>query len=215
MRQESAFDEKARSSANARGLLQVLPNTARTLKKHIKPNDLYDPDINIEVGDAYLEKLFKKYNGKSEYVLASYNAGSTYIDKWLLRVPSENTMLFCDFIPFKETRTYVSIILRNYYWYFRLISEENNRLAQNILERSIKSRFKSERVQALLSGISATHSSITEPEKNLLNRIFIFGHTDRLNALSLNPNSQTSSVLHSGLDNYVISKEKHETIKNF
>ena len=187
MRQESAFDENARSTANARGLMQVLPNTAKTLRRSIKPNDLYDPDTNIEVGDAFLEKLFKKYDGKSEYVLASYNAGSQNLDKWLLRIPSENTMLFCDYIPFKETRSYVSIILRNYYWYSRILAEDNNRLTQNVLERSMKSRFKSERVQALISSTS-TEFLLNSLQKDLLNQIYLFGNEKRLSASSLSLN---------------------------
>ncbi|MES2614760.1 MAG: lytic transglycosylase domain-containing protein [Bdellovibrionota bacterium] len=185
MRQESAFDENARSFANARGLMQVLPNTAKTVRRSVRPNDLYNPDTNIELGDALLEKLFRKYDGKSEYVLASYNAGPANLDKWLTRIPSENTMLFSDFIPFKETRNYVSIILRNYYWYSIILSENENKFAQHVLERSQNSRFKSERVQALLASISEK-TSLTELQRNLLNRIYIFGEEGRLNALSMN-----------------------------
>lgn len=192
MRQESAFDENARSSANARGLMQVLPYVAKSLKHNVTPNDLYEPDTNIEIGSAFLEKLFKKYDGKSEYVLAAYNAGGSNLDKWLTRVPSENTMLFCDFIPFKESRTYVSIILRNYYWYSRILAEENNPITEKMLQRSLNARFKSERVQALLSPTLA----LTESQKKLLNGIYFFGNENRLSALAPNnkKNIQSDSL---------------------
>jgi soluble lytic murein transglycosylase-like protein len=182
MRQESAFDEFARSGANARGLMQLLPSTAKRIKRSIRPNDLYDPDTNIEVGQTYLETLFKKYDGKSEYVLAAYNAGASNVDKWLLRVPSENTMLFCDFIPYKETRNYISIILRNYYWYSRILLDDKSKFTRSVLNKSLSSQFKPKRVQALLSS-SSKEVSLTQEQKDMLNKIYIFGEDNHLSAL--------------------------------
>jgi soluble lytic murein transglycosylase len=174
VRQESAFDPFARSAANARGLMQILPTTAKSIKRKLSSSQLYDPEINLEVGIIYLNRLLKRYEGKIEYVLAAYNAGASNLDKWRDRVINENMMLFCDFIPFKETRSYVSLILRNYYWYSRLISEREDLFAKKVQQQSAKARWKSDRVAALLS---FTWKPEIEPKQRaLLDRIYIFGN---------------------------------------
>ena len=184
VRQESAFDPNARSSANARGLMQILPSTAKSIKRRINSSQLYEPDMNLEVGIAYLNRLLKRYDGRIEYVLAAYNAGASNLDKWRDRVVNENMMLFCDFMPFKETRSYVSLILRNYYWYSRIISEREDLFAKKIQQQSAKARWKSDRVAALLS---FTWKSEFEPkQKALLDRIYIFGDKTS-NITSINP----------------------------
>ncbi len=180
MRQESAFDEYARSGADARGLMQLLPSTAKAQKKHIHPNDLYDPTINIEIGKIYLEKLFKKYDGRSEYVLAAYNAGGANIDKWIGRVPLDNTLLFCDFIPFKETRTYVAIILRNFYWYSRLLEKQDDSLSKKILSQSKQAKWKPTSIQALLPPFPHHEAIQEEIRKTILGRVFLFGRNNVL-----------------------------------
>ncbi len=184
VRQESAFDPNARSSANARGLMQILPTTAKSVKRRISSNQLYDPEINLEVGIVYLNRLLRRYDGRIEHVLAAYNAGASNLDKWRDRVINENMMLFCDFMPFKETRSYVSLILRNYYWYSRLISEKEDLFAKKIQQQSAKARWKSDRVSALLS---FTWKPDIEPkQKALLDRIYIFGDKSS-NITSIDP----------------------------
>ncbi|APJ02976.1 lytic transglycosylase domain-containing protein [Silvanigrella aquatica] len=173
IRQESAFDRNARSGANARGLMQILPSTAKTIKRRTSAKQLYDADLNLEIGSAYLNKLLKRYDGHIEYVLAAYNAGSTNLDKWRERVSGDNMMLFCDFMPFRETRSYVSLILRNYYWYGRLLKEKEDAITKKVLVQSEHAHWKSDRVSALLS---YTWKSEFEPrQKALLDRIYIFG----------------------------------------
>ena len=174
MRQESAFDEYAHSVANARGLMQILPKTAKLIRKSLHSQDLYDPDTNIEIGELYLDKLFTKYEGKAEYVLAAYNAGPVNLDKWLTRVSQDNSMLFCDFIPYRETRSYISIILRNYYWYTKIISQSDEKIDKLMLKKSYESSFKSHRVQALIRS-TTQNASLSEAEKDLLNGIYVFG----------------------------------------
>jgi soluble lytic murein transglycosylase len=184
VRQESAFDPSARSSANARGLMQILPTTAKSIKRKLSSNQLYDPETNLEVGIAYLNRLLKRYDGRIEYVLAAYNAGASNLDKWRDRVINDNMMLFCDFMPFKETRSYVSLILRNYYWYSRIISEKEDLFAKKIQQQSAKARWKSDRVAALLSFI--WKSDFEPKQKALLDRIYIFGDKTS-NITSINP----------------------------
>jgi hypothetical protein len=65
-----------------------------------------------------------QYNGDVELTLAAYNADFTRVDRWVKRYPLDNKVLFMDFIPFRETRDYVSSILRNYFWYTQLYGAE-------------------------------------------------------------------------------------------
>ena len=123
MRQESAFNREAKSIAGARGLMQVMPATARMVAS-VRASRLDDPTTNIAVGVKYLLKRLDQYSGDVELTLAAYNAGFARVDDWKRRYTTDNKMLFLDFIPFKETREYVSAILRNYYWYVKLYSPE-------------------------------------------------------------------------------------------
>jgi soluble lytic murein transglycosylase len=120
-RQESAFNPLARSPANARGILQILPATARVLTGKRK-TDLYDPALNARLGTQFLSNLVER-TGSVELALAAYNAGPNRIPVWRDRYPSSDELLFLDLIPFQETRNYVSNILRNNYWYIRLYGE--------------------------------------------------------------------------------------------
>jgi soluble lytic murein transglycosylase len=124
IRQESAFNRQARSIVGARGLMQVMPLTARMMTSK-RTNSLYDPKTNINVGTKYLLKRLHQYSGDVELTLAAYNAGFGRVDNWRKRYPTENKMLFLDSIPFRETRDYVSMILRNYYWYVKLYDQDS------------------------------------------------------------------------------------------
>lgn len=117
-RQESGFNPNARSHANARGLLQIMPGTARHLTGK-RRNDLYNTEVNARLGVKYLSHLIEQF-GSVEYALAAYNAGPGRIPEWRGRYPTQDMALFLDLIPFKETRGYVTNILRNNYWYERI-----------------------------------------------------------------------------------------------
>ncbi len=119
IRQESAFNTQARSPAGARGLMQIMPQTARSVAS-VSARQLFNPAINIKVGSKYFLKRLRQYEGDVEYTLAAYNAGFSRVDQWKKRYPTDNKMLFIDFIPFRETRDYVALILRNYFWYVSL-----------------------------------------------------------------------------------------------
>lgn len=149
IRQESAFDPLARSGADARGLMQLLPSTASKWLANSK-QELYDPSQNVRVGVKYMETLFKRYDGNVEHVLAAYNAGLKNLDRWRQRFPNTNTLMFMDLIPFKETRTYVAIILRNAYWYGRLMALQRDPAGSILVKKSIQAKWRSVTVQNLL-----------------------------------------------------------------
>jgi len=98
IRQESGFDPSARSSAGAMGLMQLMPDTAKSLGV----KDAYDPTQNLEGGARMLRGLIDRYGGRLDLALAAYNAGSGAVDKYH-GVP-----------PFAETRSYVQAILGDY-----------------------------------------------------------------------------------------------------
>jgi len=131
IRQESAFNPRAISAANARGLMQLLPSTGRRLARGMKlarpsPARLHDPVLNIRLGMRYFSDLLKQFNGETEKALASYNAGEHRVEAWMNEGSYADTAEFVDTIPFSETRNYVKIISRNYYFY-RSLYQENRR----------------------------------------------------------------------------------------
>lgn len=122
IRQESTFDPKALSKANAYGLMQLLPSTARTVARQMKLRRpalarLYDPDTNIRLGTKHLADLLQKFNGQEDKALAGYNAGVHRVDLWMSDEPFEDSAEFVETIPFTETRNYVKSIYRNYWFY--------------------------------------------------------------------------------------------------
>ena len=127
IRQESAFNPKAKSHAGARGLMQLMPATARMFWKRMKIKDMYKEKNNLSIGIKYLENLTRKNEGNLIYTLASYNAGEGNLRKWKRSIfKSENPLVNLEAIPFKETRNYVKYIYRNYFFY-KLLSGDQNR----------------------------------------------------------------------------------------
>lgn len=130
MKQESAFNEKAHSAANAMGLMQVIPKLATRLSKKFevpykKSQDLYDPTINIQLGSFELMEQVKKQNGQLVYVAAAYNAGPGALANWLKNRKRENILEFIEEIPYDETRTYVKLIVRNKLFYERISDKDS------------------------------------------------------------------------------------------
>ena len=114
-RQESAFFTEAVSSAGARGLLQLLPTTAKPLaKKHAINYDseysLHEPKINVEIGTVYLKNLKDQMHSHTILATASYNAGPTRTLRWLPEEQQEAD-IWIESIPYKETREYVKNVL--------------------------------------------------------------------------------------------------------
>lgn len=124
IRQESSFNPNTKSPVGATGLMQIMPRTAKDLKKRVVTDkELLDPSSNIQLGARYFAALVKEFKNDHMKALASYNAGSGNVRKWMKRYPVDNPLLFVDLIPFDETREYVAGILRNQYWYSKLYPE--------------------------------------------------------------------------------------------
>jgi soluble lytic murein transglycosylase len=117
IRQESAFNPTAISHANAVGLMQLLPSTARTVAREIKLRrfstpQLTDPVINMKLGAHHFRALSDQF-GAPEYALAAYNAGAERVQEWMAAGKYRDLPEFVESIPFTETREYVQAILRN------------------------------------------------------------------------------------------------------
>ncbi|MXN87998.1 transglycosylase SLT domain-containing protein [Pasteurella canis] len=129
-RQESAWKHNVSSHANARGLMQLLPTTAKqTAQKSELPyfheNQLFDPFDNIMLGTAHLQELYEKYGNNRILIAAAYNAGVSRVDRWLAKANSQLTMAeFIASIPFYETRGYVQNVL-TYDLYYQILQQHS------------------------------------------------------------------------------------------
>lgn len=129
IRQESGFDEGARSRSDALGLTQLLPTTGRaTARKHKYPapkrGTFFEPEWNVKVGAAYFADQTQKF-GAVHFALAAYNAGPNRVSAWKARPGCpQDPDLFTESIPFRETRGYVRRILAGYWEYDRLYPAE-------------------------------------------------------------------------------------------
>ena len=130
-RQESLFRVNAVSYANAIGLMQITPGTARVLARQLKVSmrrprrDLKNIKKNLRLGSYYLKKLRKRYRfEKSPQVamVAAYNAGEYAVDQWIDKIKIKNPLLWIEAIPFRQTRNYVKYVLSNKKIYETLIN---------------------------------------------------------------------------------------------
>jgi soluble lytic murein transglycosylase-like protein len=129
--QESNFITTATSRAGARGIMQLMPGTARQVSAEMRSaaanggaaavvGDLADPAFNIEVGQTYMEALRDSPHteGLLPKVIAAYNAGPGSVQRWNQSLDDRgDPLLFIASIPFRETRHYVEVVLRNYWMY--------------------------------------------------------------------------------------------------
>ncbi|MBC7458436.1 MAG: lytic transglycosylase domain-containing protein, partial [Bdellovibrionaceae bacterium] len=126
IKQESGFNPESRSHADAFGLMQVIPRLAKSLAKKYKieafkkPEDLFNPLINIELGTYELKDQVERQNGQLSFVASAYNAGPNALSRWVSREPILDMFEFIENIPYDETRSYVKIIARNMLFYQRL-----------------------------------------------------------------------------------------------
>lgn len=113
MRAESSFTPVATSPVGARGLMQLMPQTAAMVLhvKKIEPERLYDPELNIRLGTKHLRELIDKFGGNQTAVIASYNAGAHNVNRWLKTYANLKGEEFIESIPFSETRDYVKKVL--------------------------------------------------------------------------------------------------------
>ncbi|MDJ0683127.1 MAG: lytic transglycosylase domain-containing protein [Alphaproteobacteria bacterium] len=123
IRQESAFDQAAISSAGARGLMQLMPATAKSVARSVglsyrKSALTVDPIYNIRLGDHYLAELIDDFDGSLIMALAGYNAGPHRVRRWVdrngdPRLGVHEALDWIEQIPFSETRNYVQRVLEN------------------------------------------------------------------------------------------------------
>ncbi len=133
IRQESEFNDQARSHADALGLMQLLPSTAKGVAKRLglgysRNKLVLDPAYNVTLGRRYLEEMIQRYGGTYILALTSYNAGPHRTDKWLKsngdpRRTSTDFVLWVEAIPFAETRNYVMRVLEGLTVYRNLLGQ--------------------------------------------------------------------------------------------
>jgi soluble lytic murein transglycosylase len=138
VRQESSFNVKAKSSSGARGLMQLMPQTARYVsRKRGLPfaarRLTEDPHYNILLGDWYLDSMLERFGGHLVLALSAYNAGPGSVERWLKSlgrpgVDIESTLAFIERIPYGETKRYVKKVLANFTMYRRLRDEKDAKL---------------------------------------------------------------------------------------
>ena len=133
IRKESGFNPHAVSGAGARGLMQLMPQTAqligRDLGRDISVRDLTaDPQLNVTLGEAYFLQKLERFKGHKELTLAGYNAGPLNSEKWIARYGDPrgddiDFLTWLEMIPYSETRDYVRRVMANYRVYQNLLEE--------------------------------------------------------------------------------------------
>jgi soluble lytic murein transglycosylase len=141
-RQESAFDTNAVSTANARGLLQIQPDTAREAARSLglpfaEERLTADPGYNAILGGAYLRTLLDRYDGSLVLAMAAYNAGLSRVDEWLGRYGDPrragvDPIDWIERIPFAETRNYVQRVIENLQVYRAILGEPELKIAADL-----------------------------------------------------------------------------------
>jgi peptidoglycan lytic transglycosylase len=132
MRQESRFVNRARSSAGASGVMQIMPATARWIarqmgiRKH-RGSDLYSLDTNIRMGTWYLKYILDKFEGHPVLATAAYNAGPSRAQRWRGGLPLEGA-IYVETIPYLETRDYVRKVMYNAMRYADIFGHETTSL---------------------------------------------------------------------------------------
>ncbi|MCG7499851.1 murein transglycosylase [Vibrio sp. Of7-15] len=127
-RQESAMYSQARSPVGARGLMQLMPTTAKYTAKKLGDKykgdaSLYDVGTNIRLGSSYLKSLLEQYDNNRIFAFAGYNAGPNRVKRWRKRSAGNlDAYAFIESIPFKETRGYVQNVLMFETYYRNLLN---------------------------------------------------------------------------------------------
>ena len=134
MRAETFFRAQAISPVGARGLMQLMPHTARKVASlmegwKFRERQLLEPEVNIRLGGRYLKRLLTKFGGNIPLAVAAYNAGPHRVESWLSQFGKLDVDEFIEHIPFVETRNYVKKVVNNFSVYKRLYSTEKRSLA--------------------------------------------------------------------------------------
>ena len=141
-RQESAWNSRANSPAGARGLMQLIPKTAKEIANKVGISDykrtdqLFNPSMNIQLGTSYLDHVYQMFNENRILAAAAYNAGPHRVNYWLANSRGQiNAIAFIESIPFTETRNYVKNVLSYNMFYDHFMSKSNNVLTQDEWQR--------------------------------------------------------------------------------
>ena len=121
---ESNFNENAKSSSDAIGLMQIMEitaiETARKMDLEVTEEDLFKPDLNINIGLKYFTYLLNQYDNNYPLAIIAYNAGMGNVDAWIKDGTIKEDGTDIENVPFKETNNYIRKILRDYEIYKEL-----------------------------------------------------------------------------------------------
>ena len=181
-RQESEFDPQAASGAGARGLMQLMPATAKMVAKqhglnYSNKSELFSPTTNMQLGMAHFSDLLQSFSGSYVLAVASYNAGAGRINQWLSqygdpRATSDEMVDWIERIPFNETRNYVQRVLENTQVYRNILAGRDVEIALgNDLKRgayaavaSAAPQFSSSPTAAAIVPIAAAAAEAVGPQ---------------------------------------------------
>ncbi|WP_017444568.1 lytic transglycosylase domain-containing protein [Gayadomonas joobiniege] len=136
-RRESSFAADARSGAGARGLMQIMPATAKVLAgRKFDTRKLYDPQTNIKMGTGYIKSLIKRMNNSVPRAIASYNAGWGRVQDWRPEQGSMPMEVWIENIPYTETRNYVKAVLA-YQQVYEMLEQQPNDIFSRIIEEQV------------------------------------------------------------------------------
>lgn len=140
MRAESAMQSDARSPAGARGLLQLMDPTARSVARrhgitYSGASDLYEPSRNIALGVAHLGELQRRFNGEWTLVASAYNAGISRAEQWQRERPDLERDIWIETLPYYETRDYIPRVLAFATIYEWQLGQSPSVMAENLLEQ--------------------------------------------------------------------------------
>ena len=125
IREESYFNPNAQSGVGARGLMQLMPATAKEISSQhgfgmTSLDDLFKPEFNIKLGNTYYSQLRNALNGLDISAIAAYNGGIGSVGRWKQSVIYNDTDEFIEQIPYAETKNYVKKVFRSYWNYLRI-----------------------------------------------------------------------------------------------
>ncbi len=125
VREESYFNPEAQSAVGAKGLMQLMPATAKEISAYygyglVSEDELYKPELNIKIGNTYYAQLRSMLNGLDISAIAAYNGGIGSIGRWKKNLNYADTDEFVEQIPYPETKNYVKKVFRSYWNYLRI-----------------------------------------------------------------------------------------------
>ncbi len=141
-RQESAWNTEAQSPVGARGLMQLMPATAKETAKKLERNykgkdSLFDPGVNIRLGSGYLKMMLDRHDNNRVYSFAAYNAGPSRVSRWQKQTDGQlDVFTFIEAIPFNETRGYVQNVLMFDVYYSKRMGQKKPLLTPEELQAS-------------------------------------------------------------------------------